>query len=89
MFYLGTEPLEDKFGSLCKVEEWRARLHFGCKECMLCVVLGSCRCNEKASEFCDLEAVEREKETNKTFPLLAKYGHDIQAHNMCVVGLTR
>lgn len=61
MLCLGREPLEGKLGSLCKVEEWHARLHFGCKECMLCVVLGNLGCHGKVSELCDLEAMEIEK----------------------------
>lgn len=48
-----------------KIEEWNARLHFGCKVCMICVVLRSLRWSEKPQDLSDLETVEREKETIK------------------------
>ena len=87
MLCLGEEPLEGKLSNLCKVEEWHARLCFVYKECMLCLILGSWRYHEKVSASCDLEEVEREKETNKIFPLSEKDGHDMQSHISCVVGL--
>lgn len=61
MLCFETEPLEGKLDSFCKVEEWHTRMHFGCKECMLYVILGSWRCHGNVSALCDLEAVDREK----------------------------
>lgn len=65
MFCKVKEPLEVKFGSLCK--DWRVecKVTFGCKVCMLCVILGSLRSSEKPQDLCDLEAVERQKATIK------------------------